>query len=175
MASSPVSAVSNWTLEAWINPSMLLQHGYAAYNGNDGGGYGFGMGDAAGGFGSKLTGLFGSVAYIDSGYTFASASSWYHVVMVRSATTVSFYVNGVQTPLTNASTPNAVATRFTIGNELDSANSPYRFFDGIIDEVRISSSARSADWIKTEYNNQSAPSSFYTVGGEQPRPRIQVL
>jgi hypothetical protein len=35
--------------------------------------------------------------------------------------------------------------------------------DGIIDEVRISNVARSADWITTEYNNQSNPN-FYSVG-----------
>ncbi|MCG6945128.1 MAG: DUF2341 domain-containing protein, partial [Deltaproteobacteria bacterium] len=35
---------------------------------------------------------------------------------------------------------------------------------GRIDEIRISSTARSADWIQTEYNNQSDPSSFYSVG-----------
>jgi len=35
---------------------------------------------------------------------------------------------------------------------------------GIIDEIRISSTVRSADWIKTAYNNQSDPSSFYSVG-----------
>ena len=35
---------------------------------------------------------------------------------------------------------------------------------GIIDEIRISGAARSADWIKTEYNNQSDPTSFYSVG-----------
>lgn len=34
------------------------------------------------------------------------------------------------------------------------------------DEIRVSNIVRSADWITTEYNNQSAPSSFYTVGGE---------
>jgi len=40
-------------------------------------------------------------------------------------------------------------------------------FDGIIDEVRISSTSRSADWIQTSYNNQFAPSAFYTVGIEE--------
>jgi hypothetical protein len=40
-------------------------------------------------------------------------------------------------------------------------------FTGMIDEVRISNSARSANWIKTEYNNQNSPSSFYSVGSEQ--------
>ena len=31
------------------------------------------------------------------------------------------------------------------------------YFDGIIDEVRISDTVRSADWIETEYNNQRYP------------------
>ena len=38
--------------------------------------------------------------------------------------------------------------------------------DGVLDEVRVSNIARSADWITTEYNNQSSPSTFYTLGAE---------
>jgi len=40
------------------------------------------------------------------------------------------------------------------------------FFDGLIDEFRISNEVRSADWILTEYNNQSSPWAFYTVTPE---------
>ena len=36
-----------------------------------------------------------------------------------------------------------------------------------IDEVRISDIARSADWIKIEYYNQSDPANFYDVGDEE--------
>src|SRR5260370_41912082 len=35
---------------------------------------------------------------------------------------------------------------------------------GSIDEFRVSTIARSADWIATEYKNQSSPSTFYSVG-----------
>ncbi len=42
-----------------------------------------------------------------------------------------------------------------------------RFFNGLIDEARIASVARSADWLNTEYNNQSAPGTFETLGSEQ--------
>ena len=35
------------------------------------------------------------------------------------------------------------------------------YFDGIIDELRMSSVVRSQAWIDTEYNNQSDPSSFF--------------
>ena len=37
-------------------------------------------------------------------------------------------------------------------------------FDGIIDEVRIFDTNITADWIKTEYNNQYDPNSFYSIG-----------
>ena len=37
------------------------------------------------------------------------------------------------------------------------------YFDGQIDEVRISNIDRDEDWIKTCYNNQSSPSTFYQV------------
>lgn len=41
------------------------------------------------------------------------------------------------------------------------------YWDGIIDECRMSDAVRSADWITTEYNNQVAPGTFYAVGTEQ--------
>ncbi len=41
------------------------------------------------------------------------------------------------------------------------------FLNGLIDEIRISNIARSSTWISTEYNNQSSPSSFYTVGNQE--------
>ncbi|MEW6714269.1 MAG: DUF2341 domain-containing protein [Nitrospirota bacterium] len=42
-------------------------------------------------------------------------------------------------------------------------------FDGFIDEVRISNTARSADWIRAEYNNQNTPGSYidFADGGMQ--------
>jgi hypothetical protein len=35
-----------------------------------------------------------------------------------------------------------------------------------LDEVQLSSSLRSAAWISTEYNNQSSPGIFITLGSE---------
>ena|SRR3989344_4178671 len=42
-------------------------------------------------------------------------------------------------------------------------------FNGAVDEFRISNTVRSADWIKTEYTNQSKSSTFYIFGGRQKR------
>ena len=38
---------------------------------------------------------------------------------------------------------------------------------GTVDELRISDSARSAEWTKTEYNNTAYPTLFISVGAEQ--------
>jgi hypothetical protein len=40
-------------------------------------------------------------------------------------------------------------------------------FEGIIDEVRVSHTPRTAAWVATEYNNQRSPAAFYTVGIEE--------
>jgi hypothetical protein len=40
--------------------------------------------------------------------------------------------------------------------------------NGTVDEVRIARRVRPPTWIAAEFANQSAPSSFYTVGPEQP-------
>jgi hypothetical protein len=37
---------------------------------------------------------------------------------------------------------------------------------GLIDEIHVSSVARDAQWMQTEYNNQSSPATFYALGPE---------
>jgi hypothetical protein len=45
---------------------------------------------------------------------------------------------------------------------------------GMIDEIRMSNTVRSADWITTEYRNQSSPSTFYSVGSASPGGAVTV-
>ena len=59
-----------------------------------------------------------------------------------------------------------------IGNHATGGDNP---FDGIIDEVRISSIARSNAWLNTEYNNQSDPATFFTLGSETPATVIDLI
>jgi hypothetical protein len=71
------------------------------------------------------------------------------------------YINGVSQSLVEEDTPvgSAVtdsAQSMYIGNYLGGT----RAFDGTIDEVRISSSIRSGDWVITEYNNQLNPETY---------------
>jgi RHS repeat-associated protein len=45
-------------------------------------------------------------------------------------------------------------------------NGSWSYFNGILDEINVSSTARSADWIQAQYRNQSSPSTFYSVHSE---------
>ncbi len=58
------------------------------------------------------------------------------------------------------------AVQATIGdNPVDD-----RYFDGVLDEVRLSRVARTPAWLATQHLNQRAPASFYTVGWEEQGP-----
>ncbi len=70
-------------------------------------------------------------------------------------------------------TLNNIATQGTtgvIGHAPEPTYGTNTGLEGSIDELRIATVMRSGAWIATEYANQSAPSSFYTVGAEQPVP-----
>ncbi len=46
----------------------------------------------------------------------------------------------------------------------------YCAFHGTLDEFKISNIARSYEYIATEYNNQNEPTTFLTIGPEEPHP-----
>jgi hypothetical protein len=97
------------------------------------------------------------------GATTLSANTWYHVVGTWDGTTRRVFVNGTQDGFNTRSGTIATDTRaFYIGGRSGTDLS-----NGIIDEVRISNVARSADWVRTTFNNQSSPGSFYSLGGEE--------
>ena len=94
-------------------------------------------------------------------------NSFYHVVAVyKSANYGKLYINGIEeasgtidfTISTNSRSWFVGESSYPYG---DGANKNQ--FTGKEDEVRISNIARSADWIKAEYNNQNNPSVFVIV------------
>jgi cysteine-rich repeat protein len=95
---------------------------------------------------------------------------WMYVVGVfdAAAQKVRLYTNGNQEiiEVDGPSTLKQTDDSFTIGapSTIDD-----QFWKGIIDEVRVSNTARSADWILTSYNNQNDPGSFYLIGDVEPQ------
>ncbi len=107
--------------------------------------------------------------------TAISINTWYHVVGVKSGSNMKLYINGSNGGTTDGTYvgtyPNLTGD-FFIG-DYDSNN--VLDFDGVIDEVRLSSTARSATWISTEYNNQSSPSTFFLSGISEEERRSAVV
>lgn len=80
--------------------------------------------------------------------------------------TAALYLNGVlEDTDTVVSTLNTQAdTKHTIANRSDAGSGE---FPGIIDELRISSVVRSADWIEYAYNNDLTPEDTTQLGDEE--------
>jgi len=113
-------------------------------------------------------GLFlgdGTGETVSSSSTLQSASTWTYLAVTMSSTTYQFYFNGnTDGSGTNSATrSNNAAVNCTLGTNSGVGS---EWYAGKIDELRISTTARSADWIKATYNNQSSPSTFYAMGGE---------
>ena len=90
----------------------------------------------------------------------AVTATWKYVVGVCAGTRQYLYVDGICTAdsvnfFETSARPRSSASDVTIGKTPPGSNnwSPY-FFKGMIDEVRISNVALSADWIKLCYMNQ---------------------
>lgn len=106
-----------------------------------------------------------------AGGTTIVAGSTYHVAVTydRSSTANApvIYLNGSSDSASQISAPSG-----TVAD--DSAKDLYIAetvlgsgdYSGVMDEVRLSDTLRSADWIQTEYNNQNSPSTFYSIGSE---------
>jgi len=107
-----------------------------------------------------------------------AGGSWQQIGVVKEGTTGYFYVNGdlVDTKSLGSSGTVSYASFYyhyigMIGGSYagPSYGLPNRYMDGSLDELRISSSARSSAWISTSYTNQHSPSEFYTYGTESDR------
>ncbi len=173
------------TVSAWINaavaPSSMDNYARIVskwYSWSAGGGYGLFLQNTN-------NGIRMSTADSDSddvaALTFAfSTDTWYYVVGTwqPSSGQKGMYVNedGVDgdkfvDSSTNTETVYSVDIPLTIG---DAPSTNFSWY-GKIDEVRISSVARSQDWINTEYRNQSDPASFYTLGEETAATAVDLV
>jgi hypothetical protein len=95
-----------------------------------------------------------------------TADQWHYVTVVfdrePGLDTAYFYLNGEPAGTDSSALIAGDSATSAEPNVWIGTNS----FIGNLDEVRVSSAVRSADWIKTEFNNQTASSTFYVLGDE---------
>ena len=98
--------------------------------------------------------------------------TWYYVVGTWDGSNMRIYINGQAengtTALAGQIGSYPATSDIAIGSRSPYASGERQ--DGKLDEVRISNSARSANWITTEYNNQNSPSTFISLGQEEQGP-----
>lgn len=168
------------TLSAWIKPPN--QNQAASFlskrqNNSPFPQYDFGVGslNSSGAFVSGKTlfcAFFDGTTLLGGGQFYHTQNAivdgnWHEATCTRNRGGVAIYVDGVSQTLI-ADIPNTIEknTANTASFNIGSINDGATYFTGAINEVRISNIARSADWIRTEYNNQNSPSMFYTIGSE---------
>ena len=172
----------SFTAEAWIKPATGTDNVRIVNN------RGTGAGGSFKGWHLKIKQQTGQWRFSDTAIDDAAGNykvyegtstytyeEWHYVVMVYEADSqLRLYVDGsLDSPgtltvgtygsITN-SLPTAIGAALA-ANGVEGTHS--QWFDGVIDEVRLSNVVRSADWVSTSYNNQHDPGSFHSIGTEE--------
>ncbi|MFX1249928.1 MAG: DUF2341 domain-containing protein, partial [Promethearchaeota archaeon] len=96
---------------------------------------------------------------------------WHYAILVRDGNYLRLYIDGVEVPnsptdITNYGNLDNVHSFYMNTLPSDNSGTLSSWSSVKLDEVRVSSTAYSENWIFTEYNNQYDPASFYGVGSE---------
>lgn len=166
--SSSVNVVGAITMEAWVYPTASGTYqavidraassslrDYAFYLA------GSAVGDLYVAFGNNSGGNHGPFTPLTPRW---ALNTWTQLVVVYDGSAnLAVYSNGslVYTNGTIAFPPSSSTRDVYYGSELGNSLP----LTGRLDECRISKTARSADWVLTQYNNQNSPATFYTVSG----------
>ncbi|MDD3007163.1 MAG: LamG domain-containing protein [Candidatus Pacebacteria bacterium] len=152
------------TLEAWIRVDANASYQSIVGKGDFSSAYWFAVNPTVGHMTFYLDGVSDYNSYGAS--VLWNIGEWSHVVATYDSTAASgnmrIYVDGI---LKGSQTVLGAITSTT--GDINIGNNSFYAFNGAIDEVRISNTARSVDWIVTEYNNQSSPSTFLSLASEQ--------
>ena len=169
------------TVSAWINPSSWGENGYGRILDKSGAtlpGTGWAL-ELASGTQSLLfqQGFSGGVTSWQSATGSIQLDTWQHVSVTYDSSdpgnVPTFYINGIEVGKSiDGTTPTGTALSdagldLHVGNH---AMDTVRTFAGSIDDVRLSSEVRSADWIRAQHLSTS--NSFVTFGGVETAPAI---
>jgi len=156
------STENQFTMEAWIYAETGARYFISQWDNNNG------VFIQVGATGNSIEWYINGGS---AGSTSISLNTWYYVVATYEGSDARLYLNA-GAPITKASSPPNWPSQ---GTYISDRYAGQRQFHGYIDEVRLSNIARSAEWIKTCFNNQYNPASYYTVGIEQQAPPSETI
>jgi predicted RNA-binding Zn-ribbon protein involved in translation (DUF1610 family) len=159
------------TLEAWINFSGYDPSNYLGIMSHDGWSEGYRL--VIRDNGNPLFFHLPEDAFWLGSSQDTPTDSWVHVAGIYDGSKMMIYINGEKDSNEQIKTNSieTCANEFWIGHGDNVVGETYSFpWNGLLDEIRISNGARSADWIATEYNNQNDTSSFLYGGSEEINP-----
>jgi hypothetical protein len=145
---------SNATISLWEKTAVSSTTGYLVSDGNDYNNLFFRRASStttSGWFGETggSNPTIGNSDWFSHAFTHNSSGTWFH------------YIDGSQAATNTGSNFNGTLTGDLVFGNRSGGDRPYQ---GHMDEIRVRDGASlSANWITTEYNNQSDPSSFYTA------------
>jgi len=159
-----------FTMSAWLYPDASTNHTVFSVGTSDYNSFSFLIEDT-----EKLwvvgdTNGTGDWDILNTSTGVITLNTFSHIVLTRDTSgNHKFYINGSD-----------AGGGFTVASDIYTNNNSVKIgghysltagynTNGKIDEPRISTTARSANWITTEYNNQSATSTFYTLGSQETR------
>ena len=162
-ASSGVDSLPNLTYSLWVKPAALTNSTGSNLTLISAGEI-FWVNPASGTISAQIaaTTSYGTATSTNA----LVVGSWQYVVMTYSSPNAPLlYLNGNQVSYSSQHARTG-ADSYASGGAIGTPdyNPGSSAFNGVVDEARISSVARPADWIATEFNNQSSPSTFYTIG-----------
>lgn len=147
----PLTQANNWAITGWVKPAGGGAGGLAVYVGSDNGvssdGFGFGVGSdlSLQGFVPAAGGFFAA------GISLPNTNTWYHVIMLRTNGSISFYVNGQKTPGTSAVAVSAPSD-MTFGSQ-----NGLRYFTGTLDDIRVYNRALTTNEVAAVYAGNEGP------------------
>ena len=94
----------------------------------------------------------------------SEVKTWVYLTLTAGSNELKIYANGELKDTESYSSISTQSSPVVIGNE----NGTSRYFEGLIDELRVNNTTKSDGRILTEYINQNKPEEFINVGAEQP-------
>ncbi|MBU1044156.1 MAG: DUF2341 domain-containing protein [Candidatus Omnitrophica bacterium] len=148
-----VGTPGDYTVSAWFKYTSSPANYGTIYNHNN-------YSPQFGFYNQSVAMVYHSSLITSSGTATHNDNQWHKVDYRRVGSTVYFYVDGVLHGTGSHTRTFPTATSALIGW----SNYSNEYWLGQLDEVRYSTTARSPEWIATEYNNQNSPATFINVG-----------